>query len=62
MGMEGRNRQPWHRDGAEQGWEWECTEGRLWGEVIVPLELARGRSTGPARGWVGSGGGSDGPE
>lgn len=26
---------------------------RVWGEDIVPLELARGRSEGPARGWNG---------
>lgn len=36
MGMEGRNRRPWHRDGAEQGWEWGCTEGRLWGGGHCP--------------------------
>lgn len=56
MGVEGRNRQAWHWDGAEQGStgrEWERTEGRLRGEVTVPPELARGRSTGPARGWGG---------
>lgn len=56
MGTEGRKRQPWQLEEGEQGWEWECTEGRLWRSWH--MAGARGqRGAG-----VGSGGSSDRPE